>query len=115
MSGRDDYNRMVFNQSNGFNFSKDQEFTISEIRKAVNLLESSYLVPPPKCLVLLLIDQIPSHYLGFCCLSDESPHPKDKPLRLRGSPKKIVTAINEFIHAGGKEWLKQNDRANRGC
>lgn len=108
--GRDEYNKAVFDRSKEFKFSLGEDYSIGEIQKAVDLLEKSYLVPPPMCLAHLLFYHLPTHYYNFCCNLDAPEYPRETPLKLRGDQKKIIEALNEFIHAGGKEWIRLEER-----
>jgi hypothetical protein len=110
MSGRDEFNKLVFNREKEFIFSTHYDYSFEEIESAVILLRDSHLIPPPMCLVYLLEARVPQHYITMCSKAESPKYPKDVPLRLRESQRKVIEATNEFIHAGGEEWLRLHDK-----
>ncbi|MDC0314322.1 hypothetical protein OAL92_00685 [bacterium] len=103
--GRRNPYKSLFDQSKGFIFSHSINHSQEEIQRAVELLETSYFIPPPKCLVYLLYDHMSTGNHNLSGLFDS--RDPSVPLKTRGGMTRRIEALNEFLHAGGKEWLIQ--------
>ena len=101
--GRRNPYKLLSDESQEFIFSDSTEHSQEEIQRAVELLETSYFIPPPKCLVYLLHDHMSTGNHNLSGLFDS--RDPSVPLKTRGGMTRRIEALNEFLHAGGKEWL----------
>ena len=101
--GRRNPYKLLSDESQEFIFSDSTEHSQEEIQRAVELLETSYFIPPPKCLVYLLYDHMSTGNHNLSGLFDS--RDPSVPLKTRGGMTRRIEALNEFLHAGGKEWL----------